>query len=88
MTEEQQRRYEAAAHAVQAGTKMGETSAMDCRIGLNIQMAEFAAFGELLMAKGLITEEEYCEAMITGLEREKARMEKALSRGGMKITLV
>ena len=94
MTEDQEARSLAAAHAVQAGTKTlnpdfrpGE---MDCRIGLNVSKAEMGGFAELLIAKGVITRDEYVEAMIKGCEDEKARMEDELSTkyGGNKFTLV
>ena len=89
MTEDQSQRYYAAAHAVQAGTKMGETSAMDCRIGLNVQMAETGGLAKLLIEKGVFTEYEYTEAMIWAVEAEKARLEAELTaKTGVKITLV
>ena len=88
-TKAQHDRYLRAAHAVQAGTKMTETSAMDCRIGLNVALAEMGGFVELLIAKGLFTEAEYVEAITKGVEREKARLEQELfEKTGAKITLV
>jgi hypothetical protein len=82
-------RYYDAAHAVQAGTKLDVDyawdatpegrAAMDCRIGLNVSMAEAAGLVELLIAKGLITEPEYTEAITLALEREKARLEAELA---------
>lgn len=97
MNDEQSARCYAAGHAVQAGTKMlsgeggiNETSAIDCRIGLNVQMAEFGGLCQLLIEKGVLTSDEVAEAMIAGLIREKERMEDKLSAlyGGAKITLV
>lgn len=89
MSPKKSQRYYDAAHAVQAGTKMTETDAMDCRIGLNVQMAEFGGLAKLLIDKGLITLDEYEDAMVAGVEREKARLEAELSkRTGAKIVLV
>lgn len=85
------RRYVAAAHAVQAGTKIvnAETDAMDCRIGLNVQMAEFGGLCELLVSKGVFTEDEMMDAITAGLLREKERLEHEIAgAGGAKVTLV
>jgi hypothetical protein len=88
MTEDQRDRYYAAAHAVQAGTKVGPpTSVMDCRIGLNVTKAEAGGLAKLLIDKGVFTEDEYAEAMIWGVLREKERMEAELSKYGPKVTL-
>jgi hypothetical protein len=60
-------------------------------------MCDGSALAKLLMAKGVITEEEYAKAIADEMEAEKARYEKRLSEhfsktspnpDGVKITLV
>lgn len=86
MTEEQARRYHAAMHAVQSGVMMeleldpkGGTP-KHLRVGVNSALCEHAALARLLIAKGIITEYEYYEAIIAEAEAEQARYEKRLSQ--------
>lgn len=93
MSESQSARYYAAAHAVQAGTKalnhLEPTNPVDCRIGLNVTMAEFSTVTQLFVSKGLITLDELYETLIKANEAEKARMEERLTKYyGSKFTLV
>jgi hypothetical protein len=98
-----QRRYEAAAHAVQAGVGMeladderhGNTnssaSPKQLRTGVNMAMVSHGALVRLLIDKGLFTEEEYFEELVKGAEAEKTAYEERLSArygGRTKITLV
>lgn len=98
MSEEMQRRYTAAAHAMQSGIAMdmetdtsgskGATTPKHLRVGINSALVDGSALAELLMAKGIITSDEYLEAIAVGMEREKARYEQILSRRtGTRITL-
>jgi hypothetical protein len=84
MTPDQHREYFALAHAIQAGTKMEARvnrhyvrpeMAVDIRIGLNVQMAEYSGLVLLLVRKGLVTKEEMAEAILAGLRNELARLE-------------
>lgn len=95
MNKEQHRRYLRAAHAVQSGIaallerdpKIGTPKHL--RVGIDTGKAEHAALARLLIAKGLFTEAEYIEAIIAGVEAEKAAYEERLSAiYGMKITLI
>lgn len=45
------------------------------RVGINSAMAEHAGLAKLLIDKGVITEEEYREAMVQALEEEADRTE-------------
>jgi transcription termination factor NusB len=98
-----QRRYEAAAHAVQAGVGMeladderhhntnSSASPKQLRTGVNMAMIEHGALVRILIAKGLFTEEEYFEELVKGVEDEKRLYEERLSArygGRTKITLV
>lgn len=96
MTEDQARRYAAAAHAVQTGVayeleidpKSGTPKHV--RTGLNIEMCSHAALVRLLIAAGVFTEPQYVEAVIAELLAEKRRYEERLTRhygGQTKITL-
>lgn len=99
-TDEEHKRYMAAAHAVQTGTKhvahtrhlgadRGELQRyIDNRTGLNCVMAEFAGLTKLLVDKGVITAVEFYASIAEGLEREKERLEEEIAGGnGSKITL-
>lgn len=96
-----QRRYLAAAHAVQAGVAMemnddppsntaSPVSPKMLRTGVNLAMVEHGALIRVLIAKGLFTEEEYFEELVKGVEAEKAAYEARLSArfNGAKINLV
>ena len=92
--EESQARYRAAMHAVQSGVaaKMeydgGETSPKQLRVGVNSAMVEFGALAGLLMRKGVISEEEFHEALADAAEAEQRLYERWLSeRTGAHIRL-
>jgi hypothetical protein len=71
-----QERYEAAAHAMQSGVAMemnydtGPTDPKHLRVGVNSALVDSSALAGLLIAKGVITEDEYLEAITAGMERE------------------
>lgn len=99
--EDLQRRYLAAAHAVQAGVQMelnddppsrsgSPVSPKMLRTGVNMAMVSHGALVRLLIGKGIITEEEYFEELAKGAEAEKAAYEERLTErfgGKTKITL-
>lgn len=89
-----QQRYTAAAHAMQSGVKMEmelgsrDTEPKHLRVGVNSALAASGALADLLIRRGVITEEEYAEAIAAGMEREQAAYEQRLtSRLGTKVTL-
>lgn len=94
-----QERYVAAMHAMQSGiaTDMetdpsgskGATTPKQLRVGVNSALVNDAALATLLIAKGIITRDEYVEAVADAAEAEQARYEQLLSDrfGGQKITL-
>jgi len=96
-----QKRYEAACHAIQSGVAMemelntrgqgaasGETTPKHLRVGVNLALCGQAALAALLIEKGIITPEEYVRAQADQAERERERYEARLSnRLGAKITL-
>lgn len=77
--------YYDAANAMQAGVKAkaaytdDETNPIDLRVGVNSAMVEHAALADLLMEKGIITEEEYQNSLAEVMAKEKARYEAELS---------
>ncbi len=87
-------RYERALHAMQTGvaTWMGvdknETTAKHLRVGVNSALCDTAALAKLLIAKGLITEEEYLKAIADTMEAEVKRYEERLSGQGVSIKLL
>jgi len=97
-----QRRYEIAAHAVQAGVAMelnddppsrsgSPVSPKMLRTGVNLAMVEHGALVRVLIAKGIFTEEEYFEELVKGVEAEQAAYEARLTArfgGKTKIKLV
>ena len=94
-----QERYVAAMHAMQSGIAMdmetytggskGATTPKQLRVGVNSALVNDAALTTLLIAKGVITQDEYVEAVAVAAEAEAARYEQLLSDrfGGQKITL-
>jgi hypothetical protein len=86
MTPEQRARYHAAAHAVQSGVAH-ELEAIDpssgspkhLRTGVNLLFCGASAMVKLLVAKGIITEAEYDDALIAEIEAEQTRYEARLS---------
>ena len=89
-----QERYLAAAHAMQTGVAMEmehgskDTTPKHLRTGVNSAMVEHSALAGLLISKGVITGEEYAEALAAGMERETKAYEDRLSEHiGTKITL-
>lgn len=81
-------RYLAAMHAVQSGVLMclkafgpDQTGATTkhLRVGIDSSQVNDAALVDLLIAKGLITLDEYYAKMADQAEKEKARYEKLLS---------
>lgn len=97
MTEEEKQaleeRYAIAAHAVQSGTAQfmhltDAHSPKHMRTGVNILFAQDAALAQILIAKGIITQEEYMVFIVEAMENEVKSMEAQLSEiMGAKITL-
>ncbi len=97
-----QRRYEIAAYAVQAGVAMelndnpptisqSAASPKMLRTGVNLAMVEHGALVRLLIKKGIITDLEYMEELVAGVEAEQAAYEARLTQrfgGKTKIRLV
>lgn len=88
-------RWERATHAMQTGVatemELGMPSATEpkhLRVGVNTALCDHGGLVRLLIVKGVITEEEYLEAIADEMEKEAARytdhIEKALGR---KVTL-
>jgi len=94
MSDEAIERYRAAAHAMQSGVAMemnydkGPTEPKHLRVGVNSSMVEHSALVQLLFVKGVITDDEYHEAIAAAMEAEAERYESLLSeRLGTKVTL-
>ena len=70
-------RYLAAAHAMQSGVAMkmnfdpAETTPKHLRVGVNSAMVGLAAITALLIAKGVITEDEYASVLADAMEEER-----------------
>lgn len=80
-------RYERAAHAMQTGVQLELTrdgaaaaaaSPKHLRVGINAVMADHGALAALLIRKGLISEEDYLQALVEGMEAEVGRYHKRL----------
>lgn len=84
--EEDVARYHAAAHAMQSGVaaEMGiadrahATEPKHLRVGVNSAMVNDRAIAELLIAKGVITEDEYVAAVADAMEAEAVDYEQRL----------
>ena len=78
-------RYVAAAHAMQSGVaaEMGvnpaPTEPKHLRVGVNSALVDNAALATLLIEKGVITREEYVEAVTAEMEAEAKRYEEHLT---------
>lgn len=76
--------YKKLAHAVQSGIAMSANydgrayDAKHMRTGLNCVMADLGSLARLMIEKGVITESEYFEALLEGLRREKAQLEREI----------
>lgn len=77
-------RYTEAAHAMQTGVAMAmergtpSVQPKHLRVGINVAMCDHAALVQLLVEKGLITEEEYAKAIADEMEREVERYRQRL----------
>lgn len=87
-------RYRAAAHAMQSGVAMemnlnpAPTEPKHLRVGVNTAHADIGSLARLLIAKGVIGEDEYLSAIADGMELEKEAYERLLSEHfGKPITL-
>jgi hypothetical protein len=89
-------RYEAAAHAMQSGVAFEHLNGGDdgspkhLRVGVNSALVGNAALVRLLASKGLITFEEYEEAVADEMEREVQRYEDRINAtypGKSRVTL-
>lgn len=76
----------AAMHAMQSGVAMemnfdsGPTSPKHLRVGVNSALRDQASLVGLLVKKGVISMEEYAEAIVSGAEEEAKRYKEHLSR--------
>lgn len=83
-------RYVDACHAMQSGIAMmmnydsASTTPKHLRVGVNSAMVDSSALANLLISKGIITEEEYFKAIADGMEKEvqdyKLRIRIALAK--------
>lgn len=84
MSEEDVARYRQAAHAMQSGVKLDQElgspdgSPKHLRVGVNSAMVDHAALVQLLIAKGILTEDEYHKAIADGMEAEVERYRERL----------
>ncbi|MCW2317267.1 hypothetical protein M2322_002826 [Rhodoblastus acidophilus] len=90
-------RYDAAAHRVQTGIAfmMGThdykaTEPKHLRVGVDLTKADQGSLARLLVEKGVITEKEYVEAMVKGMEAEADNYAKVVraAMGGVNVKLV
>ena len=89
-------RWHAAAHAMQSGVAMemndpdraSSTEPKHLRVGINTALVDHGSLVRLLIAKGVITDVEYHQAITEGMEAEKESYERRLTeKHGRKITL-
>ena len=92
--QEKRERYAALCHAMQTGVayKMAkdtnETAPKHLRVGVNSALVQDSALALLLMEKGIITEDEYFDAVNEAMEREVKGYEEELKRlYGVSVTL-
>lgn len=95
--EEKKQKYIELCHAMQAGVAIkmqietSDTSPKQLRVGINSAMVSHSALVNLLIAKGIFTEDEYWDALIVAMAHEVDLYEseiKDLYGGKTGITLV
>ena len=68
------KRYQKLAHAMQSGVAFARDKSdlepKHLRVGINTAMSDHGGLAKLMMDKGLITEEEYLQAIGDSMERE------------------
>ena len=93
--EEKLARYKALCHAMQSGVRMemgrgiiGAIKGTHLGVGVNMVKCDHAALVALLVKKGVISEEDYLDAIIESMECEVRSYEKRQAKYfGKKITL-
>lgn len=90
--EQAQKRYAAAAHAMQSGVAADPTapelSPKHLRVGVNSAMIEHGALAGLLIAAGVIEEAAYFTALADAMEAERDKYAAELSKKlGRPVTL-
>lgn len=86
MSAEDEARYERAAHAMQSGVAaeieygIGAADPKHLRVGVNSALVSAAAVAGLLMAKGIITQDELDAALAEQMEAEQKSYESRLSQ--------
>ncbi len=86
-TEDYIKRYRAAMHAMQSGVKAkinfdplnAGVSLKDLRVGVNSALTSHDGLVNLLVHKGIITDQEYVKAIAEAMETEAKRYEVMLS---------
>lgn len=79
-------RYIKAGHAIQSGVAVeieqgsSDTEPKHLRVGINLSKTDMAGLVKLLIAKGILTEEEYLEAITLEAEQEVTRYEERISQ--------
>lgn len=80
---EKARRYQELAHAMQSGVAYEkdefEREHKHLRVGINTAHVDHSALATLLIKKGIITQEEYMDALVEAMETEVKRYERHLS---------
>lgn len=94
MSEQDNDRYQAAAHAMQTGVAMtmnrdrNETDPKHLRVGINSAHVSVAALAKILIGKGVITLDEYTAANADQMETEAESYRQKLTKWlGTDVTL-
>lgn len=90
--EQSRARYMNAAHAMQSGVAYmadpDDASPKHTRVGINSALVNSDGLATLLIAKGIITQEEYSTAMADAMEREVQRYtEECSDKAGRPVKL-
>jgi hypothetical protein len=76
-------RHQKACHAMQTGVAIekqrnGPEGEKHLRVGINVALVDQGALVQLLIDKGVISEDEYLEAIAVGMEKEVERCKERL----------
>ena len=68
------KRYKELSHAMQTGVELskekGDQEPKHLRVGINVALADQSSLAYLLIRKGVITNEEFLQAIVEGMELE------------------
>ena len=88
--ENKAQKYNELQHAMQAGIEVGSKELLPkhLRVGINTALSDHSSLVKLLFKKGIISDDEYLDTIIEGMQKEVEEYEQKIKkRTGMDVTL-